>query len=125
MISPVLLLALSFIPQQLPEPPKESTPARITRAAIILGVGLADGITTRQALGNGSGHEANPVMVGIAGSTPKMMATKLAIHGLLAWQLDKLGKTRPKTAWVIASAVSAVFTTVAARNYRIAAGSVR
>lgn len=79
----------------------------------MIGANLFDGATTRAALSsNGSAFESNPLMSGLAKSTPGFMAAKGGMGLLQSYAMNNLAKTHPKAAR-IASLASMAIPTVA------------
>jgi len=107
-----LVVALSGVTEQ-------RTP--IMTSALIAS-GVVDTLSTRAAVTSGYGREVNPFMRWASRSTPRLFVVKTVANGIIAGSLVQVGKTKPKTAVVIASVIVLMQLTVAARNYQITQG---
>ena len=94
-------------------------PMRAARWAALLGSGVADAESTRQALKRPGNYEANPVTAKIVGNTPLSYAVKLGVNSGMAAILDKTHKTNPKLANVLALLMSGLQAGVAIRNTKV------
>lgn len=117
MLIPTIALSLTLALA----PPQESSFARITRASMVLGSGLGDALTTREALGaSGTQYESNPLMKWASRSTPRLIAVKLGVNALAAVAADRFAQDHPRLAWVMMGGLAALQTAIAVNNHRIA-----
>ena len=84
--------------------------------AMHIGLQLLDVATTTKAL-NAGHQEGNPLMQN--NTAPKLILGKAAAVGLQMYALERLAKTRPKTARWIIIATNAAMTFVVANNFAV------
>ena len=70
------------------EPNIHKDPAKWLRWALLMGGGLADAVTTHDALKRPGTAEGNPIMGKIAGNYPLLIGTKLGTNALLGLFTD-------------------------------------
>jgi len=136
--SVVGLRSLEFVPSETTEfaqAPPAPVAAAISRAfrpeperpraliPLYASLGVLQGLdihSTRKALGNGTGREANPLMRAVTGNGAAFVAVKAAGSAAIVWAAERLWKRSPKTAVFLTAAANTLLAVVVARNYQIA-----
>ena len=104
----------------LVSPPQEMTQTRILRAFAMIAAGVADALTTREAITSGRGREGNPLMRWAVTSTPKLLAVKADGNVALAYYIERFVLPRGKAwAWAAAGFGVALQVGVAWHNTRV------
>ena len=75
--------------------------------------------STRRAVSNGTGVEANPVMRWAAGSDVRLAAAKAAGAAGAVWALNRLACRHPKASVSTAVALNAFYGVAVGRNYGV------
>lgn len=96
----------------------QSTGVRLALGGLVVG-NVLDIVSTEKAIASGHGREGNPLM---GQSQTQRFAVKAATTITSVWLLKKIGKSRPKTAQVIAWTLTGGLTYIASRNMAIAEG---
>lgn len=120
--SPSPLVTQSFSPSvpELQSPRAARRPASLLPMYVSFGVlqGL-DYVTTRRALANGSGREANPVMGPVVGNQPAFLAVKAGTTAVTVWMAERMWKKHPARAIALIAAANGAMGIVVAHNARI------
>lgn len=101
-----------------PSPVHGHLPMHWTLAGMAAGQ-AADAVTTYQALHRPGTEEGNSFLYGKDPSMGRLIATKAAMVGPMAWALDHLYNSKPKTAMALAGAIGSLGLIAAARNTQV------
>jgi hypothetical protein len=77
-----------------------------------------DIISTRHALEHGA-HEANPVLAGLASSTPALVAVKAGSTAAIIYVTERLRKRHPVAAVFLMVGLNAGYASIVAHNYSV------
>jgi hypothetical protein len=81
---------------------------------------VLDITSTRYALDHGA-HEANPILSGLAGSTPALVAVKAGSTAAIIYLTERLRKRHPVAAVLLMVGLNAGYATIVAHNYSVGA----
>ena len=88
----------------------------------LVGLQALDIHSTRQGLSSGATRESNPLMKAFVENDGAFIAVKATATAGTIFITEKLRKTRPKTAVVLAAALNIGMAAVVVNNYRVARG---
>jgi Domain of unknown function (DUF5658) len=90
---------------------------------LMLGLNVADYISTREALKYPGLTETNPLMKPFVKSPAAFAAAKLGTTALSYWSMKVLFKRNRAVAWIMTTASNALLSYVVANNYRLIQGA--
>lgn len=109
------LAAPGIAPINLPRPNFGKSFFEVNLIAMV-GLNVADYITTRQALKYPGLTEANPLMKPFVRNAAAFAAVKIATTGLTYWSMKVLFKKNRTLAWVMTTATNSLLSVVVAQN---------
>ena len=109
------LAALAIAPISIPRPNFSKGFFEANLVAMV-GLNVADYITTRQALKYPGLEEANPLMKPFVKSAAAFAAVKIATTGLTYWSMKVLFKKNRTLAWIMTAATNSLLSVVVAQN---------
>jgi hypothetical protein len=90
---------------------------------LMVGLNVADYISTREALKYPGLNETNPLMKPFVKSPAAFAAIKLGTTALSYWSMKSLFKRNRTMAWIMTTAGNALLSYVVANNYRLIQGA--
>lgn len=90
---------------------------------LMVGLNVADYISTREALKYPGLNETNPLMKPFVKSPAAFAAIKLGTTALSYWSMKSLFKKNRTMAWIMTTASNALLSYVVANNYRLIQGA--
>ena len=91
--------------------------------ALMIGLNVADYVSTRQALKVPGLEETNPLMKPFVKSPAAFAAVKAGTTALSYWSMKALFKKNKTVAWIMTTASNALLSYVVANNYRLIQGA--
>lgn len=90
---------------------------------LMVGLNVADYVSTREALKYPGLYETNPMMKPFVKSPAAFAAIKLGTTALSYWSMKSLFKKNRTMAWIMTTASNALLSYVVANNYRLIHGA--
>lgn len=90
---------------------------------LMVGLNVADYLSTREALKYPGLNETNPLMKPFVKSPAAFAAIKLGTTALSYWSMKSLFKRNRTMAWIMTTASNALLSYVVANNYRLIQGA--
>lgn len=90
---------------------------------LMVGLNIADYLSTKEALKYPGLTETNPIMKPFVKSPAAFVAIKLGTTALSYWSMKSLFKKNRTMAWIMTTASNAILSYVVANNYRLIQGA--
>jgi Domain of unknown function (DUF5658) len=116
-------IAAPKLAEQVSLPPAAMEPKRpsalVPLYVSLVGLQALDIHSTRRGMSSGTTRESNPVMKSFVNNDATFIAVKASVTAGTIFATEKLRKTRPKTAVVLAAALNIGMAAVVVNNYRV------
>ena len=109
-------------PFHLTEPARAPRPAALMPLyGSLIGLQALDFDSTRRAMTNGTGREANPLMRSVVGRPAALLAVKAGATGAIIFASERLRKTHhPAAAVMLMIGINSAYAMIVAHNYALA-----